>query len=344
MATPRARPQAIRLTDAAAERIKYVMANAVQPIVGVRVGVKNGGCAGMTYTMEYAERIEAADEVVEDKGLRVRTGRGAPHVRWRRHLRRGQDVRADVRRRHLSQSRCAQRSRLRARAARTLHLCDQDGPARGDVLPAHAGPPLRRPGRTRDLGARCACGGRPRRGGEDAREDPQKTKLTRDVMPALRPRGRKGRASASACQALARTGRNRKAGKCPPAPSSAWAGLPARRGRTWSSRVSGAGALSGRAGRSCLCSRWPPLRWSRLWRAPLGDASLSGLPLWRSPVSVRSRSVRSLRDACGPLSIHGMVWPISFSIAATFLPSAGATMVMAVPLRPARPVRPMRWT
>src|SRR2546430_16699681 len=47
------------------------MANALQPIVGVRVGVKNGGCAGMAYTMEYAERIEAADEVVEDKGVRV---------------------------------------------------------------------------------------------------------------------------------------------------------------------------------------------------------------------------------------------------------------------------------
>src|SRR3982074_1084735 len=71
MASSRPRPQAIRLTDAAAERIKYVMANAVQPIVGVRVGVKNGGRAGMAYTMEYAERIEAADEVVEDKGVRV---------------------------------------------------------------------------------------------------------------------------------------------------------------------------------------------------------------------------------------------------------------------------------
>src|SRR2546426_12513041 len=69
MAAPRARAQAIRLTDAAAERIKYVMANAEQPIVGVRVGVKNGGCAGMAYTMEYAERIEAADEEVEDKGV-----------------------------------------------------------------------------------------------------------------------------------------------------------------------------------------------------------------------------------------------------------------------------------
>src|ERR1700746_2111773 len=71
MAVPRAKPQAIRLTEPAAERIKYVMANAEQPIVGVRVGVKNGGCAGMAYTMEYAERIDAADEVVEDKGVRV---------------------------------------------------------------------------------------------------------------------------------------------------------------------------------------------------------------------------------------------------------------------------------
>jgi iron-sulfur cluster assembly protein len=71
MATPRPRPQVIRLTDAAAERIKYVMANAVQPVVGVRVGVKNGGCAGMAYTMEYAETVEKADEVVEEKGVRV---------------------------------------------------------------------------------------------------------------------------------------------------------------------------------------------------------------------------------------------------------------------------------
>ena len=71
MATPRPRLQAIRLTDAAAERIKYVMANAVQPVVGVRVGVKNGGCAGMTYTMEYAERANPTDEVVDDKGVRL---------------------------------------------------------------------------------------------------------------------------------------------------------------------------------------------------------------------------------------------------------------------------------
>jgi iron-sulfur cluster assembly protein len=71
MASSRPRPQVIRLTDAAAARIKYVMANATKPIIGVRVGVKNGGCAGMTYTMEYAENVEPADELVEDKGVRV---------------------------------------------------------------------------------------------------------------------------------------------------------------------------------------------------------------------------------------------------------------------------------
>jgi iron-sulfur cluster assembly protein len=71
MANARPRPQVIRLTDAAAERIKYVMANAAGTVVGVRVGVKNGGCAGMAYTMEYAERVEKADEVVEDKGVCV---------------------------------------------------------------------------------------------------------------------------------------------------------------------------------------------------------------------------------------------------------------------------------
>src|SRR2546422_7347367 len=67
----RPRPQVIRLTETAADRIKYVMANAARPVVGVRVGVKNGGCAGMAYTMEYAETVSPADEVVEEKGVRV---------------------------------------------------------------------------------------------------------------------------------------------------------------------------------------------------------------------------------------------------------------------------------
>jgi len=61
----------MRLTEAAAERIKAVMANAVRPIAAVRVGVKNGGCAGMAYTMEYAEQINPLDEVIEERGVRI---------------------------------------------------------------------------------------------------------------------------------------------------------------------------------------------------------------------------------------------------------------------------------
>ncbi len=71
MATARPRPQVMRLTDAAAMRIKDVMARADKPVAGVRVGVKNGGCAGMEYTMEYAEAIKPTDEVVEDKGVKI---------------------------------------------------------------------------------------------------------------------------------------------------------------------------------------------------------------------------------------------------------------------------------
>jgi len=71
MAVARPKPQVVRLTDAAAERIKAVMAKADRPIAAVRVGVKNGGCAGMSYTMEYAEKIDPLDEIVEDKGVRI---------------------------------------------------------------------------------------------------------------------------------------------------------------------------------------------------------------------------------------------------------------------------------
>jgi iron-sulfur cluster assembly protein len=71
MAIARPRPQVMRLSEAAAARIKDILAKAERPIAGVRVGVKNGGCAGMAYTMEYAERVEPSDEVVEDKGVRL---------------------------------------------------------------------------------------------------------------------------------------------------------------------------------------------------------------------------------------------------------------------------------
>jgi iron-sulfur cluster assembly protein len=71
MATARPRPQVMRLTNAAADRIKAIMAKADKPFAGVRVGVKNGGCAGMSYTMEYAESAAKFDEVVEDKGVKL---------------------------------------------------------------------------------------------------------------------------------------------------------------------------------------------------------------------------------------------------------------------------------
>jgi len=63
--------KAMSVTDAAAERVKEIVAAAEKPIVGVRVGVKNGGCAGMSYTMEFAEAVAANDEVVEDKGVKL---------------------------------------------------------------------------------------------------------------------------------------------------------------------------------------------------------------------------------------------------------------------------------
>ena len=67
----RPRPKAVTLTDAAAERVREIMANAEKAYVGLRVGVKNGGCAGQAYTFAYAEQIEPLDEVVEDKGVTI---------------------------------------------------------------------------------------------------------------------------------------------------------------------------------------------------------------------------------------------------------------------------------
>lgn len=68
---PRPRPQVMRLTDAAAERIRELTSRADAPIAGLRVGIKNGGCAGMSYTVEYADEVRPTDEVVEDKGVKV---------------------------------------------------------------------------------------------------------------------------------------------------------------------------------------------------------------------------------------------------------------------------------
>ena len=62
----RPRPKVMTLTDSAAERVKAIMANAAKPVIALRLGVKNGGCAGMEYTMEWAEHKKPLDEVVED--------------------------------------------------------------------------------------------------------------------------------------------------------------------------------------------------------------------------------------------------------------------------------------
>ncbi len=70
-ANPRPKPQVMTLTDAAAARVREILAKSDKPVVGLRIGVKNGGCAGMEYTMEWAEAQQPFDEVVEDKGVKV---------------------------------------------------------------------------------------------------------------------------------------------------------------------------------------------------------------------------------------------------------------------------------
>ncbi len=70
-ANPRPRPQVMKLTEAAALRVRDIMQRSEKPVIGLRVGVKNGGCAGMEYTMEWAEDQKPFDEVVEDKGVKV---------------------------------------------------------------------------------------------------------------------------------------------------------------------------------------------------------------------------------------------------------------------------------
>ena len=61
----------IRLSENAVKRIKEIMSNAEDSTIGVRVGVKSGGCAGMSYVMEYAKDVKPNEEIVEDKGVKV---------------------------------------------------------------------------------------------------------------------------------------------------------------------------------------------------------------------------------------------------------------------------------
>ena len=63
--------QVIKLSDNAAIKIKQIISQAKTPVIGVRVGVKSGGCAGMSYMMEYAKEVKKNEEVIEDKGVKV---------------------------------------------------------------------------------------------------------------------------------------------------------------------------------------------------------------------------------------------------------------------------------
>ena len=69
--TRRPRPKLVTLTDSAAARVREIMNKAEQPYAGLRVGVKNGGCAGQEYIIEYAASAGPLDEVVEDKGVTI---------------------------------------------------------------------------------------------------------------------------------------------------------------------------------------------------------------------------------------------------------------------------------
>jgi iron-sulfur cluster assembly protein len=67
----RERPKPVKLSEAAATRIREIMESSDGAYQGVRVGVTNGGCAGMSYTMDYADKANPYDEVIEDKGVRI---------------------------------------------------------------------------------------------------------------------------------------------------------------------------------------------------------------------------------------------------------------------------------
>jgi iron-sulfur cluster assembly protein len=67
----RPRPKVVTLTDVAAARMTEIMADAEESYIGVKIGVKNGGCAGMEYTMDYATEVGLLDEVVEENGIKI---------------------------------------------------------------------------------------------------------------------------------------------------------------------------------------------------------------------------------------------------------------------------------
>ena len=71
MGTPKPKFQVMSLTDAAAARVREIVDDSDKPVAGVRVGVKNAGCAGMAYTLDAIAAVDPADDVVSDKGVTV---------------------------------------------------------------------------------------------------------------------------------------------------------------------------------------------------------------------------------------------------------------------------------
>lgn len=64
-------PQMLTLTDAAAERVRSLIAKSDKPVLGLRIGVKSRGCSGLSYSVEYAEEQKKFEDVVEDKGVKL---------------------------------------------------------------------------------------------------------------------------------------------------------------------------------------------------------------------------------------------------------------------------------
>jgi iron-sulfur cluster assembly protein len=64
-------PAPMTITDAAAERVKALLAKRGKPSLGIRIGVRSKGCSGMSYTLEYADEKSQFDEILEDKGVTV---------------------------------------------------------------------------------------------------------------------------------------------------------------------------------------------------------------------------------------------------------------------------------
>ncbi len=77
MAALNERPPVLTLTDAAAERIRVLLERSETPAAGLRLGVANAGCAGMSYKIDYAEGAQSGDETIEEKGVKIFIDAGA---------------------------------------------------------------------------------------------------------------------------------------------------------------------------------------------------------------------------------------------------------------------------